>query len=348
MSPNGVTRHHIHQQNPNRAATSDAEFSVIGHQMKFLSDSEIIAARPDKNAVDPWKPYAFLTELERTATGLIENVATLFLTNRECPFHCLMCDLWKNTLDERVPPGAIPAQIDHALNRLPAAQHIKLYNSANFFDSQAIPREDWSEIAARVRVFQTVIVENHPRLCGADCVRFRELIETRLEVALGLETIHPEILLALNKRMNLTDFEVAAEFLRSHDIDVRVFLLLRPPFQTEAEGIEWACRGIEYAFNHGAGCVSVIPVRGGNGIMERLQRTGDFHPPSLTAVETVLEYGLSLNRGRVFVDIWDLARFDPCPKCGPVRRERLARMNLSQAMEPHIACDCHIDGGFAR
>jgi len=29
-----------------------------------------------------------------------------------------MCDLWKNTLTESVPPGAIAAQIDYALNAL--------------------------------------------------------------------------------------------------------------------------------------------------------------------------------------------------------------------------------------
>jgi radical SAM enzyme (TIGR01210 family) len=308
--------------------------------MDLISDKEILAARPAKNQVDPWKPFAFLTEPERTAAGRIEDVATLFLTNRECPFRCLMCDLWKNTLDARVPLGAIPAQIDYALERLPAAQHIKLYNSANFFDSQAIPREDWPAIAARVRMFRTVIVENHPRLCGTECLRFQDLIGTNLEVALGLETIHPEILPRLNKRMSLQDFETAVQFLRANRIAVRAFLLLRPPYQTESEGIEWACRGIEYAFERGVGCVSVIPVRGGNGIMEQLARDGFYEPPGLEALETVLEFGLSLNRGRVFVDLWDLERFDPCPQCGPLRRARLGRMNLSQAIEPRLVCQC--------
>jgi len=308
--------------------------------MKFLTDSEILAARPPKNKVDPWRPYAFLSEPERTALGTVEDVATLFLTNGECPFHCLMCDLWKNTLDERTPPGAIPAQIDYALMRLPSAPHIKLYNSANFFDPRSIPHEDWPAIADRVRRFQTVIVENHPRLCGEVCVRFRDQIETQLEIAMGLETIQPEILRRLNKRMTVDDFQRAAEFLRSNDIAIRVFLLLRPPYQSEAEGVEWTCRGIEYAFQQGAGCVSIIPVRGGNGIMERLSNEGDYAPPGLSALEGVLEFGLNLSQGRMFVDTWDLARFDPCLLCGPLRRERLSRMNLSQTIESRVRCDC--------
>ncbi|MGV2341979.1 MAG UNVERIFIED_CONTAM: hypothetical protein LVR18_51130 [Planctomycetaceae bacterium] len=45
-----------------------------------------------------------------------------------------MCDLWQNTLTETVSPGLIPQQIDFALQRLPHAPHLKLYNSGNFFD----------------------------------------------------------------------------------------------------------------------------------------------------------------------------------------------------------------------
>ena len=93
-----------------------------------------------------------------------------------------MCDLWRNTTDRRVSVGAIPRQIDFALERLPAARHIKLYNSGNFFDHQAIPPEDYGPIAERLTSFATVIVENHPRLCGDDVLRFRDLTAGQLEL----------------------------------------------------------------------------------------------------------------------------------------------------------------------
>src|SRR5262249_25403062 len=75
----------------------------------------ILAQRGRRNPLDPAKPYGFLVEEERAESGEIVSVATIFLTNRECPWRCLMCDLWKNTLTETVPAGAIPAQIDYAL-----------------------------------------------------------------------------------------------------------------------------------------------------------------------------------------------------------------------------------------
>ena len=81
-------------------------------------DQWILAHRPRRTLLDPRRPYAFSVEDERSATGEVVPVATVFLTNRECPWRCLMCDLWRNTLTENVPAGAIPAQIDYALTAL--------------------------------------------------------------------------------------------------------------------------------------------------------------------------------------------------------------------------------------
>ena len=61
---------------------------------------------------------------------------------------------------------------------------------------------------------------------------------------MGLETAHPEVLRRLNKGMTLDDFSRAADFLRRNGIGVRAFLLLRPPYLDEAEGVEWAKRSL--------------------------------------------------------------------------------------------------------
>jgi hypothetical protein len=60
---------------------------------------------------------------ECSASGeIVASCDRCFLTNRECPWRCLMCDLWRNTLASRDGPWcSIPAQIDHALERLTAS-----------------------------------------------------------------------------------------------------------------------------------------------------------------------------------------------------------------------------------
>ncbi|MEE9296971.1 MAG: radical SAM protein, partial [Phycisphaerae bacterium] len=232
------------------------------------TDEWILARRPPKNAVDPSRPYAFLLEQEPTAHGCIESVATIFLTNKECPFRCLMCDLWKNTTDEPVAPGMIRRQIEWALARLEPARHIKLYNSGNFFDPQAIPETDYPSIAEVVSQFDTVIVESHPLMVGRRCFAFNDMVDADVHVAMGLETVHPDVLGKLNKHMTLNDFARAVGRLKAHGMEARAFILLRPPFLNEPEGVLWAKRSMDYAFDVGVECCAIIPTRGGNGAME--------------------------------------------------------------------------------
>jgi radical SAM enzyme (TIGR01210 family) len=291
---------------------------------------QILSLRGPRNVVDPSVPWLFLSEPEYSRNGNVEPVSTIFLTNRECPFHCLMCDLWQNTLTESAAPGSIPAQIDFALQQLPAAPHLKLYNSGNFFDPAAIPRQDLPAIASRVQGFETVIVENHPRLCDQRCGQFQQLCGTQLEVALGLETAHELTLARLNKQMTLADFESACQRLLQQQILIRSFVLLKLPWTSEQEGIEHALQSIRFAFDCGVSCCSVIPVRAGNGMLDQLRNTGQFEPPKLSSLEFVLRESLSWKRGRIFADLWDAAQFADQPADADQQMQRLLQMNLTQ------------------
>jgi uncharacterized Fe-S cluster-containing MiaB family protein len=296
-----------------------------------------------------------------------------------------MCDLWKNTLSDTVPLGAIPTQIDYALGRLDVRpEQIKLYNSGSFFDSAAIPFADYQPIAEEVSFAKRVVVECHPRLVGKRVATFRDLLQgaqlrtaegtgkghplpegegrgegeqaappeptysypkvLALEVAVGLETVHPDVLPRLNKKFDLDHFAAAARFLREEGIGLRAFVLVKPPFLNEAQALEWAVKSAEFAFSCGATVVSLIPTRGGNGAMERLMEAGEFSPPRLATLEKALEACLELQGGRVFADNWNLEQFSNCPHCFEARRSRLEELSLTQEARPPI--DCWACGGL--
>ncbi len=302
-------------------------------------DAWILARRPERNAVDPYTPNAFFVEQECSPTREIVSVATVFLTNRECPWRCLMCDLWRNTTTAPVPPGAIPTQIDYALSHLGAARQIKLYNSGSFFDRLAIPVSDYAPIATQTKTFERVIVESHPALVGQDCLRFRDLLPGKLEVAMGLETVHPEILPRLNKRMTLDQLSSSATFLRQNAIDLRVFILVKPPFiNADEEALHWAKRSLDFAFDCHASVAALIPTRAGNGALDVLSSQDQFSPPSLATLEAAAAYGIGINRGRVFVDLWDCQRLSTCQACYSLRIARLQDMNLKQYVPQPIHC----------
>jgi hypothetical protein len=155
---------------------------------------------------------------------------------------------------------------------------------------------------------------------------------------MGLETVHPTVLPRLNKGITLDQFSEAAQWLQNNDIALRVFILVKPPFVDEEEACYWAARSLDFAFEAGASVAALIPTRAGNGALDVLAEEGGFATPGLATLEAAFAYGLGLERGRVFADLWDLERFSTCAACFPVRAARLRRMNLQQTLLPSIPC----------
>jgi radical SAM enzyme (TIGR01210 family) len=323
----------------------------------------VVERRGPRDAHDPWRHQGVIVEDERAEDGAIARVATVLLTGRECPWRCVMCDLWRYTIEQDTPVGAIPAQIAAARaalrvqetreNAPPSSSAIsvmKLYNAGSFFDPRAVPESDYDDIAAQLTGLERVIVESHPALIGARVDRFLDALarqcaradqsgSPRLEVAMGLETAHPVALERLHKRITLERFAEAAVQLRRRDVALRVFLLISPPFIPADQQDAWLMRSVDFAFECGASVVSLIPTRGGNGAMEVLAAEGQFRAPSLHDIERGFEAALTYaDRGRVLVDLWDLERFGAGDEPDfAARLERLKMMNIEQRVLPSAA-----------
>lgn len=297
----------------------------------------ILKQRGPKTPHAPLIPYGNFLEAEPGPDGTPWLCHTLLLTNRECAFRCLMCDLWQDTLDTPTQPGAVAAQVQEALSVPGVARALKLYNAGSFFDPGQVPRDDYSEIAAHIRnsEFDRVIVESHTAFLSGKhtehVLAFRDAIApTTLEVAIGLETVHAQALEKLNKHMSVEDFRRAAGFLTENKIALRVFLLVRPPFLSEDEGVEWGCRSLDTSAACGATFAALLPTRAGNGALEVLAAQGHYAPPTLQSLEACLRYGLGLStKMRVTADLWDIEPFvhnDDDRACVA----RIAVMNTSQ------------------
>src|SRR5260221_8472278 len=81
-------------------------------------DRFVIERRPPRVRHDPWLAQGLCVEEEPAANGTITWVATVFLTGRECPWRCVMCDLWQYTTTEDTPAGAIAEQVANARRAL--------------------------------------------------------------------------------------------------------------------------------------------------------------------------------------------------------------------------------------
>jgi len=335
--------------------TRPADAATLYPTSRAARDRFVLERRPERVEPDPWRFQDVIVEEERTADGRAARTATVFLTGRECPWRCVMCDLWRYTTAADTPPGAIPAQVAAARERLNEQRpvtHLKLYNAGSFFDPRAVPEQDYDAVAAQVGGFKQVVVESHPALIGKRVDRFIDALARhgasagaapQLEVAMGLETVHPAALERLHKRMTVNQFVEAASRLLERRVEVRVFLLIAPPFVPAEEQDAWLQKSIDTAFDCGASVVTLIPTRAGNGAMETLSADGSFRLPRLDAIERSVEmsYAHAGRRGRLFVDLWNLEPFSDCPTCLDARRHRLHTINLEQQIPPPIVCGQH-------
>jgi radical SAM enzyme (TIGR01210 family) len=316
-------------------------------------DRFVLERRGPRPQPDPWRYQGLIVEDERATHGGRARMATVLITGRECPWRCTMCDLWSYTTVSDTPPGAIPAQVAAARSALRdepiTVTGMKLYNAGSFFDPRAVPEADYDGVADALTGLSRVIVESHPALVGPRVDRLLAALDrhrgpgelpAQLEVAMGLETAHTDALDRLNKRFTLECFAQAASALDNRGVALRVFLLISPPFVPSHEQDAWLLRSIDAAFSCGASVVSLVPTRPGNGAIDQLAASGWFRAPSLEDIERsfALAIGHARGRGLVFVDVWDLERFSPCPHCIAPRRDRLQAMNLEQVVLPLCVC----------
>ncbi len=317
---------------------------------------EIESLRPISRPTppSPWSVPRVLVSVEPDGQGGQVETTTVFLIGAECPFRCSMCDLWQYTTPEGTPVGAIPFQLSQVLQPTPSAKRrwLKLYNASNFFDPRSIPREDYGAIASHCSGFERVIVENHPRMCDDSMRMFAETIHGQLEVGMGLETIHPGAMAAMNKGMTLEDYDRAVETCHHLGIDLRAFVLLHPPCIAWNESVEWTWKTVEYAFDRGVRHVSVIPLRSGNGWIDRLIEGGEYRLPTVGTVSELFNALPKLKwtwpTSAVFeFDLWDWDNLlAGCKQCSSHWRSYIEQCNRTQHWIPFSEsehqCECTI------
>ncbi|MEM7478464.1 MAG: radical SAM protein [Planctomycetota bacterium] len=311
-----------------------------------LRDEEIVRLRPDVERPEPTsQPMAVELETEMQPGGQAQDGVALFLVGSECRFRCVMCDLWKYTHEGPTQVGSIPEQIESALSTLGDRdlRWIKLYNASNFFSQTNVPKQDLGRIAALLSRFERVIVENHPKLLSDSILDFRDRVDGQLEIAMGLESIHPQVMPLLNKRMTCEDFRHACEWLKGRALDLRAFVLLQPPGLFGQAAVESCLETIDFAADCKVDHISVVPTRSGNGALEYLTELRQFSLPDMQEFEHVMRSRVEETNYVLTADLWDWEKITgACEHCREPRRSAMHKMNLTQrvAVSESSLCNC--------
>jgi radical SAM enzyme (TIGR01210 family) len=173
---------------------------------------------------------------------------------------------------------------------------VTIYTNGNFFADKEVPAESrvhmYQEIAKTKAEY--VLVESLPQFITEEKIQeakkyLRE--DQKLVVAIGLQSADDTVrALSVNTTCTRQGFERAYEALKKHDYMVQAFLMVKPPFLTEAEAVEDTVKSIAYLNELGIDNPILCATRvAPNTVLSDLYQDGEFRPPWLWSVIEVLK-----------------------------------------------------------
>jgi archaeosine synthase beta-subunit len=260
---------------------------------------------------------------------------------------CSMCGYAKDTLGRSATPEELHQQLEAALRTYRGEPYVKIYTSGSFLDDREVDATSRQRIVegfagqARRLLFETL-----PEFATAETLEpLRQGFPGEIEVALGLESTQPEVLLRyVNKNSPPEAYFDAADRVRRLGLRAKGYLLLKPPYLTEREAIEDVVTSVRLASPH-FDALSVNPVHIQNGtVVEWLYRRGRYRPPWLWSLSEVMRRGAA-HRGTTrlvtFPTAGGLARGPHnCGTCDRRFLSALEEASLSQRFDGLAGLEC--------
>lgn len=260
---------------------------------------------------------------------------------------CSMCGYARDTLGRSATPEELDRQLDAALARYRGEPYVKFYTSGSFLDDREVDAASRARILAafdgRARRF---LFETLPEFVTESAVApLRDAFHGTLEVAQGLESADPEVLRRfVQKGSSPDEYFAAADRLRSLGASPKAYLLLKPPYLTEAESIRDVVGSVAAAAAR-FDTISINPVHiQGGTVVEWLFRRGRYRPPWLWSLVEALRAGAA-RKGSARLVTFPTAGGRPRGphNCGTCDREVLRALeeaSLSQRFDGLDGLDC--------
>jgi radical SAM enzyme (TIGR01210 family) len=277
---------------------------------------------------------------------------------------CTMCPFTNETLYETDRTSTISAetyitQFENAFSgedTLDKYQIVSVYNDGNFFAKREMPPEVRQHIYKRVveSQCQTLMVESLPQFVTKEFVEEAKQIlgDKKLIVGIGLQSADNLVReLCINTTCTKRGFERAVELLYEYECIPKIYLMVKPPFLTEEEGIQDAVSSLRYLYSQGLKEATLCPTRiSPHTVASELYKQGAYTPPWLWSVVEILRQTHKEGSPRVAcvnLRSTDFVSIHPgnCDLCSDELVERIEKFNTSRDFRPveEISCSCFAD-----
>jgi len=302
-------------------------------------------------------------------TGLREEIfegvnykrAVVYLMSNGCEWAlksahgCMMCGhLAKQTrTDKAISVDDYLKQFEREFEKIDFKKYpiLNLYNNGSFINDNEIPAGARKGMLKKINEspdIKMLVLETRPEFVTEEKVmEIKSLIPNKhVELGVGLEMKDDFYRgICINKGFSLQRFNFAANIITKH-LNLRTYVLLKPLFLTEKEGIEHAIETIEYSFAMGAATVSLEACTIQDyTFMKYLYERGLYSPPWLWSILEVVK-GVKAP-GKLIVGLF---KFFPSPSKVPNNCDRCneevmeAIVQYNRTLDPKafdgLACGC--------
>lgn len=303
------------------------------------------------------------------------------IATRGCKWYeaggCSMCGYSNESLPEGQAPD-IAKQIEVVKKRYGSQPVVKVFTSGSFFDERELTAEERTLVIEGIKdLLKTAtagndksaidhasagnrrktkfIVESRPEHISEE--KLNDAIETlnadkeapiTLEVAIGLESANDRVLRdSINKGFDFASYKKAAQTIIASGARLKTYLMLKPPFLTEAQAIEDCVASVRALKELGLPqTISINPMNiQAFTLVEQMFDAGEYRPPWLWSVVEVLKQAKQITGS----DHWLLCHPSAggkargthnCGKCDEVVLEAISDFSLTNDVTVFDGIEC--------
>jgi radical SAM enzyme (TIGR01210 family) len=201
---------------------------------------------------NPKKPVHFWSEKD-VLNGKIAEAFVIIFRTQGCSWAlksgCSMCGYFNDSMWQKISDDDLLTQFNIAMNSYSGQKFVKIFTSGSFLDDREISPRVRNEIIDKLSdITNKISVESRPEyITDKTLSNIKKNNDLKnFEIGIGLETVNDSIRNDyLNKGFTFDDYKNVANILKKHNMSLKTYVLIKPPFLTEKESIDDAIKTID-------------------------------------------------------------------------------------------------------
>ena len=243
--------------------------------------------------------------------GVVVDAYVIILRTRGCSWAlssgCTMCGYFNDSIFSKVSSEELQAQFETAMQTYKGEKIVKLFTSGSFLDSSEIPESMQQTILGTLaEQAEKISVESRPEYVTKKRLSaIQPLFHSKqFEVGIGLETSNDLVRHnAINKGFAFDDYLNVVRLLKNHQMKVKTYVLLKPPFLTEKESLD-DCICTTREISDKTDSISLNPTNvQRHTVVEFLWKRDQYRPPWLWSIVEYLKQRKNITNAFVKCDV---------------------------------------------